>query len=117
MQRFLSVFASLNLDGLSDRFEQLLENTHMLMRIFYTLHRVYLHRIESRGVQTWRFPLREACATLRLRHLSQALDTDLRLGAQSWTAVGEKRAGASPAGSDAVVISMYIFEYFSGHTH
>ena len=39
---------------------------------------------------------------LRRRQRSQALETDLRLGCQSLTAVGEaKRAGPSPAGNDA----------------
>jgi hypothetical protein len=37
----------------------------------------------------------------RLRHRSQALETDFRRGFQSFTAVGEKRAGPSPAGRDA----------------
>lgn len=38
---------------------------------------------------------------LRRRQRSQALETDLRRGCQSLTAVGEKVAGASPAGNDA----------------
>jgi hypothetical protein len=42
---------------------------------------------------------------LRRRHLSQAFETDFRLGCQSFTAVGEKRAGPSPAGRVAAFVS------------
>lgn len=44
--------------------------------------------------------------TFLLRHRSHAFETDLRLGAQSCTAAGEKRAGLSPAGSEAIQVSM-----------
>jgi hypothetical protein len=60
--------------------------------------------------------LQEEVATFRLRHLSQALDTDLRLGAQSWMADGEKRAGPSPSGNEAVAVSMYILVQLVGTT-
>jgi hypothetical protein len=35
------------------------------------------------------------------RHRSQAFETDFRLGCQSLTALGEKRAGPSPEGNEA----------------
>lgn len=39
-----------------------------------------------------------------LLHRSQALETDLRRGCQSLTAVGEKRLGPSPAGNEAAAV-------------
>jgi hypothetical protein len=42
---------------------------------------------------------------LRRRHRSQAFETDFLRGAQSLTAVGEKRLGPSPAGREAEFVS------------